>query len=115
MESTPQVHLTLILIGQYVLPNQHSPTLNTSFAISIFSATFGMAKLLKNGPIKALRKNCKIVGYGQPGFILIMVIVAGNMIGKGVWLGHGFNADDKIDIMWIWALACILPQILLVN
>ena len=89
-----------------------------SFAISIVSAAFGIAKLLKNGPIKLIRKDGKIGGYGQPGFILVMVIVAGNMIGKALWMAFGvfrLRPTDKITSIWIWVLACILPQALLVN
>ena len=112
LEATPQVHMTLILIGQFVL--HQSPILYISFATSIVSAAFGIAKLLKNGPIKLIRKDGKIGGYGQPGFILAMLIVAGNMIGKATWMAFGFDRS-KTSLIWIWVLACILPQVLLVN
>ena len=64
--------------------------LSTSFVISIISAAFGIAKLLKNGPIKMIRKDGKIGGYGTPGFVLLMVAVAGNMIGKASWVAWVF-------------------------
>ena len=86
MEATPQVHITLMLLGQYVLQEQYDPLLWISFAISIFSSAFGIAKLLKNGPVKMVRKDGKIGGYGTPGFILLMVVVAGNMTGKATWM-----------------------------
>ena len=59
LEATPQVHITLILLGQDVLgrEQQWNPLVWISFAISIISAAFGIAKLLKNGPIKMVRKD----------------------------------------------------------
>ena len=87
----------------------------TSFAISIISAAFGIAKLLKNGPIKMVRKDGKIGGYGTPGFFLLFVVVASNMIGKANWMYEGTWKWDKVTVVWIWALTCILPQLLLVK
>ena len=119
LEATPQVHITLILLGQEVLQEQSDgdPLIWTSFAISIFSAAFGIAKLLKNGPIKMVRKDGKIGGYGTPGFILAMVVVGLNMCGKATWMGLGFvpSRDQKVRVIWLWALACLLPQFLLVR
>ena len=64
-----------------------------------------------------VRKEGKIGGYGTPGFILLMVVVAGNMIGKAVWMALGFSGShaDKVTVIWWWALACLLPQFLLVR
>ena len=88
----------------------------TSFGISIISAAFGIAKLLKNGPIKMVRKDGKIGGYGTPGFILLMIVVAFHMIGKAMWMGWEFgNHPPKNVTVWMWALTCILPQLLLVK
>ena len=121
LEAAPQVHITLILMGQAVFSGDESYGLVwTSFAISVMSAAFGIAKLLKNGPIKMVRKEGKIGGYGTPGFILLMVVVAGNMIGKATWMGICFrfsrtNEDEAINLVSIWALTCVLPQLLLVK
>ena len=108
-----------MLLGQDVLGDeQYSDYLLwVSFSISIFSAAFGIAKLLKNGPIKVVQKNGKIGGYGTPGFILLMIVVACNMIGKATWMALDFLAErfDYGTLVWIWALTCILPQILLVK
>ena len=110
-------------MGQDVLGLEHS-YLWTSFSISIISAAFGIAKLLKNGPIKMVRKDGKIGGYGTPGFILLMVVVALNMVGKALWMALGFMAiligfivgnAQRLSVIWIWALTCLLPQFLLVR
>ena len=119
MEAAPQVHITLILLGKdgfwYA-----DPLLKTSFAISIFASVFGIAKLLKNGSIKMIRKNGKVGGYGTPGFMLLMIIVACNMLGKAIWIALAFNEEvfdtsNTFKMVWIWALACLMPQFLLVN
>ena len=119
LEAAPQVHITFILLGKdgfwYA-----DPLLKTSFAISIFASVFGIAKLLKNGSIKMVRKNGKVGGYGTPGFILLMVIVACNMLGKAIWIALAFNEEvfdtyNTFKMVWIWALACLMPQFLLVN
>ena len=106
-----------MLLGQNAIPNQkRNPLLWTSFSLSIISTAFGIAKLMKNGPIKMVRKDGKIGGYGTPGFILLMLVVAFNMIGKATWMALGsVNTPDKITALYIWALTCILPQALLVK
>ena len=52
-----------------------------SFSFSIFSATFGMAKFLKNGPVKQLPNE----GYATPGFGLTMLIIVSFMTAKAIW------------------------------
>ena len=104
-------------MGHNVLGGEQSdPLVWTSFSISIISAAFGIAKLLKNGPIKLVRKDGKIGGYGTPGFILLMFVVAGNMIGKATWMALGFpEFIGNVTVVWMWALTCILPQLVLVK
>ena len=106
-------------MGQFVLGDEQSdPLVWTSFDISIISAAFGIAKLLKNGPIKLVRKDGKIGGYGTPGFILLMVVVAFHMIGKAMWMAWEFGGLGKkvsVIVVWMWALTCILPQLVLVK
>ena len=119
MEAAPQVHITLILLGKdgfwYA-----DPLLKTSFAISIFASVFGIAKLLKNGSIKMIRKNGKVGGYGTPGFMLLMIIVACNMLGKAIWIALALGEPEIDDsniftLVYIWALACLMPQFLVVK
>ena len=124
LEATPQVYMTLILMGQTGLEDV-DVLVWASFSISVAASAFGIAKLLKNGPIRLVRKDGKIGGYGTPGFILVMFIVAGNMLGKGTWLAITCESDDflnlddgqkdKFTYILIWVLSCFLPQFLLVN
>ena len=58
----------------------------------------------------------KIGGYGTPGFVLLMVVVAFNMIGKATWMALDFSGPgENVTVVWMWALTCILPQLLLVK
>ena len=115
LQAIPQIHLTLILLCQGVLEYQesHDPLNWLSFASSTLSATIGIAKLLKNGPIKAIRHD----RYLQPGFLLLIVIAAGNLIGKAAWMGFAFSfhAAEKKTVLSIWALTCLIPQLILVR
>ena len=117
LEATPQVHITLILLGQDNL-SFSDYFLWISFALSILSAAFGIAKLLKNGIIKLVRKDGKMGGYCTPGFILVMLTVACNIIGKGIWIVLGFfdgTESQRVTAAQIWVLVCLLPQFLLVT
>ena len=105
----------MILLGQNVLgKGQKDPLVWTSFFISIISAAFGISKLLKNGTIKMVRMGGKFGGYGTPGFILLMAVVDCNMTGKATWMTLGFFVGGP-ESVWMWALTCILPQLLLVK
>ena len=113
MEATPQVHIIIILYG--VLEDDFDLVVITSLASSLFSSAFGIAKLLKNGPIKLIEKDGPMGGYLKPGFILLLVIVLGNMIGKVAWtsLASSPRSAQKTDVIWIWTLTCLLPQFIL--
>ena len=120
-EAAPQVHLTLMLIGieQEALGSQISGQLIWwSFGLSILSASFGIAKLLKNGPMKLIRKNEGYLGgYLHPGFFLIVLSVIGTIIGKSFWMASVFigpsDEDDRSHVILLWILTCFLPQIVL--
>ena len=114
LEATPQVYITLILMDQTSIDLNNKTVLYASFILSILSATFGIAKLLKNGPIKMVRMKGKLGGYGTPGFILLMGVVAGNMIGKSLWMSFTLDRQDISGIL-IWALTCNLLQLILVK
>lgn len=130
LEATPQVYVTLILIGFSFVGGHWDSELWTSFLISIISAALGMAELFKNGPIRIVKTDGKMEGYFTPGFILLTFIVAFNMIGKGIWMAlklkiaqltvlapDNFTNFDAgiVNLVYIWALTCLLPQLLLVK
>ena len=84
MEATPQVYINIILMVAYGGASG-DPLVWITFMTSIISASFGIAKLLKNGPIKMVRTDGLLGGFLQSGFVLLIITVAGNMIGKGLW------------------------------
>ena len=108
MEAIPQVHIIIILFG--LLEDEFDLVAITSLVSSILSSTYGIAKLLKNGPIKLIKKD-----GGKGGFVLILALVLGNMAGKVGWtsVASSPRSAQKTDVIWIWTLTCLLPQILL--
>ena len=57
-----------------------------SLSISLLSSTFGMAKFLKNCPVKHLPSNGPLSGYATPGFVTTMFLIASFMTSKAVWI-----------------------------
>ena len=85
----------------------------TTFSISVFSGSFGMAKFVKHGP-------CRIVPSQNLhcGFFLIVMSIATTLVGKGsVFAFSLFNKRqyDFTPTCLIWMFSCILPQFVLVS
>ena len=88
----------------------------TTFSISVFSGSFGMAKFLKLGP-------CQIVPSQNMhfGFFSVMMSMAAALVSKGCVLA--FSLADKYSretftypiTCLIWISSCILPQFILVS
>ena len=57
-----------------------------SLSISLLSSTFGMAKFLKNCPVKHLPSDGPLSGYATPGFVTTMILIASFMTSKAVWI-----------------------------
>ena len=88
----------------------------TTFSISIFSGSFGMAKFLKLGP-------CQIVPSQNLhcGFFLVFITMATTLVSKCCVLVFSLgikesevNYDYPITCL-IWISSCILPQFTLVS
>ena len=89
----------------------------TTFSISVFSGSFGMAKFLKLGP-------CQIVPSQNMhcGFFSVMMSIAAALVSKGCVLAFSLatiNGPFKLftypTICLIWISSCILPQFILVS
>jgi len=87
----------------------------TTFSISVFSGSFGMAKFLKLGP-------CQIVPSQDMhcGFFFVMMSMAAALVSKGCVLAFSLNTADTPDETFtypitclIWISSCILPQFIL--
>ena len=82
MEAIPQVHIFLVawidndvkIIGDLQEGySQESIIFLVGFSTSVMSATFGLAKFFKDGPCKLLPTEGFLSGYGQLGFILVLL------------------------------------------
>ena len=77
-----------------------------TFILSILSASFGVAKFVKNGPMTLVPRE----RYG-PSFVLGTFFVALNLVYKGLMLGTSFRRhDDPINAFFIWSSTFLLPQ-----
>ena len=61
-----------------------------SFSISFSSATFGMTKFLKIGPVKIVNQNVPLVGFG-----ITMIIILSFMMSKALCLWVFLNTVDE--------------------
>ena len=82
-----------------------------TFILSILSASFGVAKFLKNGPMPLVPRE----SYG-PSFVLGTFFVAGNLVYKGIMLGFSFSFfNGPINAILIWSSTFLLPQFFYVS
>ena len=102
-----------------------------SFSISFFSATFGLTKFLKTGPVKIVNHTSEIGQVPLVGFGITMVIIASFMISKAVWVflneeKYYTNGGESIpvglgepslisQVFLFWLLFSMIPQILMVS
>ena len=83
-----------------------------TFILSILSASFGVAKFVKNGPMTLVPRE----RYG-PSFVLGTFFVALNLLYKGFMLGDSFGLgnEDPIKTIFIWSSTFLLPQFVYVS
>ena len=83
-----------------------------TFILSILSASFGVAKFVKNGPMTLVPRE----RYGSS-FFLGTFFVALNLVYKGIMLGVSFvkRPDDPINAIFIWSSTFLLPQFVYVS
>ena len=126
MEALPEAHLSLILLTLYYAwdigfytHNNNEMVLITSFATSMFSSAFGIAKFLMKGPLKLYPRTGCLGGYCQLSFGLSFISIFAFFVSKGFWLywllpeAH-LNGTLTLSIL-IWIGCSIVPQFLLVR
>ena len=123
-EALPEAHLSLILLTLYhawdigfYTNNSNEIVLIISFATSVVSSAFGIAKFLLKGPLKIHRPNGFLSGYGQPSFILSFFIILAFLVSKAFWLywllPEAHLNNTLVKCISIWIGCSILPQFLL--
>ena len=116
LESVPQVHIILMVtigaFGKTVDP--WAPQAIATFALSVFSAAFGITKFFSVGP-------CRLIPYDKInlGFFLTMLNVAICLVVKGFLLAaFGANAPRSHGFAYAigtWISLSIVPQVLFVS
>ena len=85
LESMPSVHIFFCLwILQPRLIFDRNPMLFwVTLSSSVFSATLGIAKSLKSGPCRLVPDQGFLNGFGQVGFVLLVINIASTILSKG--------------------------------
>merc|ERR1711971_403235 len=114
LESIPQVHLILLIVGtgiggRFGIYNS-SLQCSLTFSLSVISACFGMSKFFNVGP-------ARLIPYDKMnlGFFVLMVNIASCFIGKGFFLAfieEGSPSLRTIIICIIWSLLSLVPQMI---
>ena len=112
VEKIPQVHLMLLLIFFNWDDKSWVYVYWWGFVFSFFSASFGMTKLLMNGPSKIIKKQGHLGGYLQLGFFLLFLCNIDVLVAKA--LGLAFLASNPFSVL-VWMAVSLLPQCILVS
>ena len=100
MESIPQIHILLTIwvqdsrtaIGED--KDWNIVLFLTTFSLSVFSATFGIAKFLKVGPCHLVSSHGPLGGLGSIGFLTLMMNIASTLVLKGLMLSLSRSYSD---------------------
>ena len=95
-----------------------------TFSSSVLTAAFGIAKFLKMGPCRLIPdEGPPLGGYGQIGFLLIMINVASTILSKGLVLPAiasgarstrivlGYTTESKKYGVIVWIFVCLIPNL----
>ena len=93
-----------------LIPSQ-DPWFFVTFCLSVFSASFGMTRFLKVGPMTLVPRN----SYGLS-FFIALFLVAIAIVSKGTALAFliAFSYSYPIGIIF-WIATCVLPSFLYVS
>ena len=119
LESVPQVHIILMVVfgSRFATVDPFDPQAIATFALSVFSATFGITKFFSVGP-------CRLIPYDKInlGFFLMMLNVASCLVGKGFLLAMASNNSESgllpsglAYLIGTWVSLSIVPQVLFVS
>ena len=91
-----------------------------TFSTSVMSATFGLAKFFKVGPCKLLPTEGFLWGFGQLGFILVLLNIMITTFLKGGLLAFALAPFvnfqlDLLTAVLLWSSLNYLPQTIYVS
>ena len=58
-----------------------------TFSTSVATASFGVSKFLKSGPMRIVRDDKCLMGFCTSSFILLFLNIAATLVGRGVMIG----------------------------
>ena len=121
LESVPQVHIILMVVfgsvyatvtdnGSNATVDPQDPQAIATFALSVFSAAFGITKFFSVGP-------CRLMPYEKMnlGFFLMMLNVASCLVGKGLQLAMAAGNSEFAYTIGTWVSLSIVPQVVFVS
>ena len=122
LESVPQVHIILMVVfgsvyatvtdnGSNATVDPQDPQAIATFALSVFSAAFGITKFFSVGP-------CRLIPYDKInlGFFLMMLNVAICLVGKGILLATSTIGPFTFTyVIGTWVSLSIVPQVVFVS
>ena len=121
MEAVPQIHILICLFVSNDSDVLSGPVPFT-FATSVFSGGFGIAKFLKTGPCKSVPGSSGFLdGFVSIGFPAVFLSVIATFVGKGFMLpvvakswGNGPGALVFYRVV-IWVGLNLVPQFIYVS
>ena len=124
LESIPQTHILFVLAVRepgLIIGDGFSTTLFwTTFASSLFSASFAMANFLKRGPCRLVKNEGCLGGFMESGFICLFINIVATIMMKGLNLAFslGILGNGEEGIYWrpaYWFLLHVMPQFFYVS
>ena len=111
LEAVPQVHIIFLIVFIERVGKTADPTDGlATFCISVFAASYGMAKFFMAGP-------CRIIPYNKLnlGFLLLILNIALCLVAKATLLSVAYLDNPSVSAIGYWIALQLLPQMLFVS
>ena len=119
LESIPQIHVVLCLVISNATHGEVPASVLVTFALSIFSGGFGIAKFMKTGPCKIVPCTSGFLdGFVSLGFPAVVFSVIATFVGKGLLLpaiAYGGPKGLIFSKVAMWMALNLLPQFIYVS
>ena len=120
LESIPQVFILVSIMvrsdWQREVLDTQDPLFWVTFVTSVITASFGIARFLKNGPCKLVPSDGPLGGFGQFSFLLLMLNIVLSLCAKGCLFALAVDKQKKFHLGVItWLCSAFIPQMLYVS